>query len=499
MRKFSFAIHDKSKRSKLWMAASAVAILAAASGVLSVTSFQTEAKETVSKEVSAAEKIFNAETYTLDNGLQIVVLPNDRAPVVTQMVWYKVGAADEQPGKSGIAHFLEHLMFKGSKGLQPGEFSKKIRAQGGEDNAFTGHDYTSFHQSVPVSQLEMVMTMEAGRMRGLNPPLGEVESERKVIVEERRQRTDNDPRARFAEQLNALLFVNHPYSKPIIGWKNEMEGLSWDDAKSFYDLWYAPNNAILIVAGDVTGPDVLELAKKIYGPIPRSDHVPKRERTISPPLSGSPEVTLEDPNIHEPTVQIISRVPSARENKQDALALQVLEEIMDGGPASRFYKSLVVEQKIATSAGMSYDSDTWDDADLWLYATPVPGQDLKALKKALEDQMRKVIADGVTDAEMKEALTRMQTDVIYARDSLEGPALIFGHALTTGSTIDDVEYWTRDISQVTAQQVQDVARKYLNPDAPTSHPPVVGYMIPEVKSEGQPSAAQPEPPTGDVR
>lgn len=208
-------------------------------------------------------KLFNAETFTLENGLEIVVIPNHRAPVITHMVWYKVGAADEQQGKSGIAHFLEHLMFKGSGDLAPGEFSKIIRAKGGEDNAFTGHDYTAYYQSIAAEHLEMVMTMEAGRMRGLNPPLDHVESERKVILEERRQRTDDNPSARLAEQMNSLLYINHPYGKPVIGWLSEMADLSWDDAKAFYDRWYAPNNAILIVTGDVTGQQVYDLAKKI--------------------------------------------------------------------------------------------------------------------------------------------------------------------------------------------------------------------------------------------
>lgn len=433
------------------------------------------------------EKIFNAETFTLENGLQIVVIPNHRAPVITHMVWYKVGAADEVTGKSGIAHFLEHLMFKGSNGLAPGEFSKKIRAMGGEDNAFTGHDYTSYHQSVSVDHLEDVMKMEAGRMRGLNPPLDHVDSERLVILEERRQRTDNDPRARFAEQMNALLYVNHPYSKPVIGWASEMASLSWDDCKTFYDKWYAPNNAILIVAGDVTGQQVFDLAKKIYGPLPKGD-VPERMRPVSPPLAGVPEVTLEDEVIREPMVQIVYRTPGSRQNKEETLALQALEEIMSGGPTSRIYKNLVVDQKIATGAGLSYQSAALDDSELWIYATPAPGKDIKAVKTALQDQIRDVIKNGVTATELKEAITRMQADAIYARDSLTGPAMVFGYALTTGSSIDDVEYWTYDIAKVTAKQIQDVAKKYLDPDAVLEHAAVTGYLLPKASA---PPAAEP--------
>jgi zinc protease len=441
--------------------------------------------------IEKREKVFNAETFMLDNGLQIIVIPNHRAPVVTHMVWYKIGAADELTGKSGIAHFLEHLMFKGSPGFAPGEFSKKIRSLGGEDNAFTGHDYTAYHQSVSADNLEMVMTMEAGRMRGLNPPLDHVDSERLVILEERRQRTDNDPRARFAEQMNALLYINHPYSKPVIGWANEMAGLTWDDCKTFYDKWYAPNNAILIVAGDVTGQQVFDLAKKIYGPIPKGE-IPKRVRPLSPPLAGLPEVTLEDAVIREPMVQIVYRTPSSVQNKEETLALQALEEIMSGGPTSRIYKGLVVEQKIATGAGLSYQSASLDDSELWVYATPAPGKDIKAVKAALQDQIRDVIKGGVSETELKEAIIRMQADAIYARDSLTGPAMVFGYSLTTGSTIDDVEYWTYDVAKITAQQVQDVAKKYLDPDVVLAHAPVTGYLLPKV-SASPAAEASPKP------
>ncbi len=451
-------------------------------------------------ETARAEKVFNAETFSLDNGLQIVVIPNHRAPVVTHMVWYKVGAADEVPKKSGAAHFLEHLMFKGSKGYGPGEFSKKIRSLGGEDNAFTGHDYTAYYQSVPVEYLELVMNMEAGRMRDLHPPPEEVVSENKVILEERRQRTDNNPSARLAEQMNALLYINHPYSKPVIGWAHEMAGLTWDDMKSFYDRWYAPNNAILVVSGDVTGAQVHDLAQKIYGYLAKSDNIPARERALSPPLKGKPEVTLKDPMIHEPTVQTAYRVSSAHQNKKESLALEVLDEIMGGGSSSRLYKSLVVNQKIATSAGFSYSGQDWDDSETWVYATPAPGQDLHKIKDALDAELRLIVKNGVTPQELKDALTRLQTDAIYARDSLSGPAMAFGYVLTTGGTIDDVEYWPHNISQVTAEDVWNVAKKYLDPDAAYDHAPVTGYMLPEDLAQLTPSAApHPAAAPGEVQ
>jgi zinc protease len=477
----------------------AAVLLLAGGGALTANALIVRKAET--QQAPTPEKIFNAETFKLDNGLEIVVIPNHRAPVVFHSVWYRVGAAEETPGKSGVAHFLEHLMFKGSEGLAPGEFSKKIRSLGGQDNAFTGHDYTAYHQAISKDYLETVMKMEAGRMRGLNPPESEVTSENKVILEERRQRTDNNPDARLAEQMNALMFINHPYAKPVIGWLSEMATLTWADEKPFYDKYYAPNNAILIVAGDVTGEEVYDLAKKIYGPLKPFDGITPRVHTISPPLKGKPDVTLSDPNIKEPVVQTGYRTPSAHENKKESLALEVLDEIMSGGPTSRIYKALVVDQKIATSAGLSYRGDAWDDAETWVYATPAPGQDLKTVKAALDEQLRVLVKSGVTPDELNAAITRMQTAAIYARDSLEGPAMTFGIALTTGSSVDDVEYWADNISKVTAQDVLDVAKKYLDPDAEYDQAPVTGYLVPEDPAQLTTSAkphAPDEPATGET-
>jgi zinc protease len=428
--------------------------------------------------ITEPQKLFNAETFTLKNGLEIVVIPNHRAPVVTHMIWYKVGAADEPPGQSGIAHFLEHLMFKGSAGLAPGEFSKRIRAMGGNDNAFTGQDYTAYFQSIPAENLETVMRMEAGRMRGLNVPPDHFESENKVILEERRQRTDNDPRARFAEQMNALSYINHPYAKPVIGWAHEMAALTWPQIKKFYDLWYAPNNAILIVSGDVTGDQVFKLAKKIYGPLKPDPAIKNRSRPSSPPLSGAVQTTLNDPRIREPIVQVQYRVPGGRQDKKTARALEVLNEIMGGGPTSRLYQSLVVTQKIATDAGFHYHGDTWDDGEIGIYAVPVPGHDLKKLKSALDKELTLLADKGVTEDEINAAKTRMIAEAIYAKDSLQGPAMVFGFALTTGQNIDDVEYWRHDIESVTAADIQAVAVKYLNPAAPSPQAPVTGYLMP---------------------
>ncbi len=435
-------------------------------------------KPSENSETKAVEKVFNAETFTLENGLQIVVIPNHRTPVITNMVWYKVGAADEPWGQSGIAHFLEHLLFKGTSGLEPGEFSETIKKLGGRDNAFTSQDYTAYFQTVSSEHLETVMRMEAGRMRGLNPPLEEVESELLVIQEERKQRTDNHPRGRFAEQLGAAVYINHPYGIPVIGWMHEIQTLTWDKAKAFYDRWYAPNNAILIVSGDVTGTQVYDLAKEIYAPLKARD-IPARVRPKIPPMNSDAIITLQHERIEQPSVQQVYLAPSYNQNDKDALALQVLEEIMGGGASSRFYKSIIVDQKLASSAGLSYNGTALDTADIKVYGSPLPDVRIDVLEDALEAEIALLLKSGVSETEVSEAVTRMQNSAIYARDSVSGPAMTFGYALSTGSSIDDIEYWPARIGKVTVDDVNRVARTYLNHEEPYLVPFVRGYLLPE--------------------
>ncbi len=434
-----------------------------------------------------ANKIFNAKSYMLNNGLQVIVVENHRAPVITHMIWYRVGAADEPYGQSGIAHFLEHLMFKGQKhpilgDLKSGEFSKIVRSLGGNDNAFTSQDYTAYFQSISKDEIERVMKMEAGRMRGMSIPLEEFNSEKKVIGEERRQRTDNDPRAQMSEQMREALFPNHPYAIPIIGWMHEIEGLTYQGVMNFYNKYYAPNNAILVVSGDVKASQVYEIAKRTYGIIKRAD-TPKRERIKSPPFIAKTSITLEHPTIKEAVFRRTYRVASARQNKQESIALEVLEDIIGGGSTSRLYKSLVVEQKIATNIAVSYNSAAWNDATLSIAATPASKEQITDVKNAIDAELRKLINDGVSDQELSQSITRMQSDAIYARDSLTGPAMIIGYSLITGSSLDDIEYWAQDIQGVTKEQIREVASKYLNPDAPYITPPVEGFLLPEIKPE----------------
>ena len=426
-----------------------------------------------------AGKTFNAQSFMLDNGMQVVVVPNHRAPVVTHMVWYKVGAADEPFGQSGMAHYFEHLMFKGTQKLQPGEFSTTVRKLGGNDNAFTSQDYTAYFESIAVDNLEKVMRMEADRMQNLAPPPEHYASEKNVVLEERRERTENDPRGLFYEQIRNALFVNHPYGTPVIGWMNEIEKYEWEDVKTFYDRWYAPNNAIVVVSGDITAEELQPLAQRIYGSIP-SKELPERVRPDIPPANGDVVITLHDESIHQPLFTKIYLAPSEAQNPQHAHALQVLNEIMDGGATTRLYKSLVVDQKKATSVSFDYSANALNYSSISISATPAEGVGMKEIESLIEAEIRKVIDEGVTQVESDEAIKRLQDEAVFARDSVAGPAMIFGRILTTGGSIDDVEYWTENIGLVSPTLVQEVARLYLNPEQHWIRPPVAGCLLPEV-------------------
>jgi zinc protease len=426
----------------------------------------------------ATAQTFGAQSAILKNGMQVVVIPNHRAPVITHMIWYKVGAADEAPGQSGIAHYLEHLLFKGTTNILPGQYSRMIQTMGGNHNAFTSQDYTAFYETLSKDHLAKTMEMEADRMFNLDVPEEHFKSEKAVIIEERRQRYENDPKALFSEQMQAELFINHPYGIPAIGWQKEMSSYSWNDVKAFYNKWYSPNNAILIISGDITMDKVLPLAEKYYGGLPTKD-IPARIRPEVPPAIAPVFMTLHHKVIAQSIAQRIYIAPSCRQNKQACLALQVLEEVMDGGATTRLYKSLVVDQKKASSVQLSYYGDMYDYGTLSIGVVPVPGVSLDEAISLIDDQINDVIQNGVSDVEVKEAIQRLQDAAVFARDSISGPAMIFGYALATGSTVDDIENWTNEIAAITPAQVQDAAKTYLSKDKPWLRPAVTGYMLPE--------------------
>lgn len=422
-------------------------------------------------------EVFNPETFTLDNGMQVVVISNHRAPIVQHMVWYKVGAADEPIGKSGIAHFLEHLLFKGTERFAPGEFSEIVARNGGQENAFTSSDYTGYYQTVARDRLEIVMELEADRMTNVRLTDEVVLPERDVILEERSSRIDNDPGSQLREMMNAALYLNHPYRIPTIGWEHEMRALTTQDALDFYKQWYAPNNAILIIAGDVTAAEVRPLAEKYYGVIPAGT-VPERVRVSEPTQHAPRRVRLESPRVRQPSVSITYLAPSyASGATEHTYPLLVLDEILSGGATSRLYRELVVKQGIAAGAGSSYSGNSLDLSTFSFYISPRPGQEIVPSEAALRAQIELVLADGVTAEEVAAAKQRLRAGAVYARDSLGGAPNVFGRALTTGQTVEDVESWPDRIDLVTADQVNAAARAVFHEN--TS---VTGELLPDPTS-----------------
>ncbi|MBO6580026.1 MAG: insulinase family protein [Thalassospira sp.] len=416
--------------------------------------------------------VFSPQTATLDNGMQVVLVENHRAPVVTHMVWYKVGSADEPQGVSGIAHFLEHLMFKGTDKMVPGDFSKIVARNGGNDNAFTSWDYTGYFQNIARDRLDLVMEMEADRMTNLKLSDDVVLPERDVIIEERRSRIDTSPGALLGEQMRASLYMAHPYGRSIIGWRHEMEKLSTEDALEFYRDWYAPNNAILVVAGDITMDELLPMAEKYYGVIPRGKDM-TRNRVQEPVQHAPRKVTMRDPQVGQASWSRYYLAPSYNTDAADAVPLDVLSEIIGSGTTSRFFKALVVDQEIASSVGTFYDPVTVDLASFGVYAVPRGDVDLADLEKAVEAEIAKVVADGVTQDELDRAKQKLLDSAVFARDSLSAGARVLGQSLAVGLTVDQVESWPDRISGVTVEQVNDAAKRVF--DAKKS---VTGWLMP---------------------
>jgi zinc protease len=415
------------------------------------------------QQTSAAFAQTKAQQFTLPNGLVGVVIPDNRAPVVTQMVWYRIGAADEPMGKSGIAHFLEHLMFKATETLPSGQFSKIVSRLGGNDNAFTSHDATAYFQRVSKQHLPRMMEMEADRMVNLRLAENEVLTERDVILEERRSRVENNPSAIMDEQMSAALYRNHHYGIPVIGWEHEIAALSRQDALDFYKAYYAPNNAILVVAGDVTLDEVKALAEKSFGPLPPSPAIKPRVRPSEPPLRAPVRVELKDPRSGKATLQRQYMVPSyAQAEPGVAEALELLMKIVGVGPTSRLYRKLVVEDHVASSAGGYYGGYGLDTSKIGFYGVPVDGVDLAKVEAAIDAVIEDVKAKGVTEAELNRAKANYIAEYVYDSDSQSSLARRYGWALVVGRKIEDVEQWPDRISKVTAADVVDVARTYLD-------------------------------------
>ena len=422
----------------------------------------------------AAAQRFNAESFTLGNGLQVIVLPNHRVPAVTQMVWYKTGAADDPRGKSGIAHFLEHLMFKGTRANPGAAFSALIAQNGGRDNAFTTEDYTVFHETVAKDRLDLAMRLEADRMTGLVLDDAAVLPERDVILEERRMRIDNDPSALLREQLIAGLYLNASYHNPTIGWEHEMRGLGTADALAFYRDWYAPNNAILIVAGDVETAEVRVLAQRHFGPL-AARSVPPRLRLEEPPHYAAIRLEMKSPRAAQPSWRRFYLAPSYRAGAtQHVYALQILAEILAGSADSRLHKALVLDKKLALSVGAGYSPSALGLAEFGVYATPKPGVAIADIEAAVEAELHRLLEHGVEAEEVAQAARRMQASAIYSQDSLSGPANIVGTALAIGRSLDEVAAWPDKLGAVTPAEVAAAARAVL-----VERNSATGILLPE--------------------
>jgi zinc protease len=419
--------------------------------------------------------------FFLGNGLEVVVIPDHRAPVVTHMVWYKVGSADETPGKSGLAHFLEHLMFKGTAKNPSGRFSQVVATIGGQENAFTASDYTGYFQRVPSEQLQTLMEFEADRMTGLVLTDEAVRTELQVVLEEQNMRVANNPAARLGEQMEAALYLNHPYGRPVIGWRNEIEQLNREDALAFYRRFYTPNNAVLVVAGDVTAAEVRTLAEATYGKVPRVAEVKPRVRPQEPTPEAQRTVTLADARVAQPSVSRYYLVPSSTTARPgESEALEVLAHVLGRSSNSRLYQRLVAEKGIAVNAGASYDSTALDMTRLTIYATPKGGTSLEQLEQAMDAVLAELIENGVSGEEVERSKSRMIADTVYANDSQRTMAQWYGAALTTGATVEQIRTLPDRIRLVTAEQVRDVARRWLD-----KRRSVTGYLVKETQAEAK--------------
>jgi zinc protease len=429
----------------------------------------------------ALAQVFGAESFTLPNGMQIVAVPNHRAPVVTSMIYYKVGAMDEVPGKTGLAHMVEHMMFKGTKTVLPGMFSRIVAENGGRDDAFTTADYTGYYQDLAAGKLPEVMRLEADRMVNLSPHEKDFTPEHQVVLEELRMRVENSPEGKLDQQMNAALYLNAPYHHPVIGWKSEVEGLTLADVIDFHNKWYAPNNAVFVVSGDITMATLKPLAEKYFGPL-KSRPLPHRVVLEEPRPIAARTVVMRDANVHQPSWSRSYLAPShAAGEVKYAYPLEVLAEIVGGDTTSRLYRHLVVEQKLAAEVWAGYKPESRGPTSFDFSASPNPGVDIEKLAAAMDAEIKSIVEQGVTPEDVQRAKTKMRAEVAYARDSYQTGAQVIGAALATGLKLEDVEDWPQRIAAVTPEQVNEAAKAILREERS-----VTGMLLPAKPGEGPP-------------
>jgi zinc protease len=416
---------------------------------------------------------------TLENGLRVVVKVDRRAPVVVQQVWYRAGSMDESYGTTGVAHVLEHMMFKGTRTVPQGEFSKRIAAAGGRENAFTSRDHTAYFQTLQKDRLELAMKLESDRMANLVLSADEFAKEINVVKEERRMRTEDNAQSKLYESLMATVFTAHAYRHPVIGWMDDLENMTVADARDWYDRWYAPNNATLVVAGDVDPEQVFAWAKQYYGPISRRE-LPVRKPQNEPQQSGKRLVTVKAP-AKQPIIALVWPVPrlTAPKTEWEPYALDVLAGVLDGHASARLNQSLVREQKLAIAANAGYDAISRGPAIFSLDASPAEGKTVQEVKAALKAEIARLIKDGVNDAELARVKAQVLAAQVYQQDSLFYQGMLIGEWTSAGLDYRDRQARLDGLKAVTADQVIEVAKKYLIEDRMT-----VAVLDPQPIPEG---------------
>jgi zinc protease len=424
--------------------------------------------------------------HELPNGLRVLVKPDHRAPVVVFMVWYQVGSMDELAGKTGVAHVLEHMLFKGTKEVPAGEFSRIIAEAGGRDNAFTSRDYTGYFQMLHKSQLPLAMKLEADRMVNATLSADEFAKEIRVVMEERRWRTDDRPRSLVYEQLAAAAFRAHPYRTPVIGWMNDLVNMTVADAREFYQRWYAPNNAMLVVVGDVQPEEVQKLAAEHFGKHARQT-LPVRKNHVEPPQLGPIQLTVRAP-AELPYVLMAYRAPALREPEKEwePYALEMLANVLNGNEAARLNRSLVRTERVASSASATYDGVGRGPGMFYLSVTPSQGRTVQEAEQALRREIAKLIEEGVTEDELKRVRSQAVASHVFQRDSMYFQAQQIGAIEMAGLTHRVADIFVEKLKAVTADQVREVAKKYLIDDALT-----VAYLDPQPMSGKRPAGPPP--------
>ncbi len=414
--------------------------------------------------VSPTPTFANPFETKLANGLRVIVKEDHRAPTVVHMVWYRAGGMDEKDGTSGVAHVLEHLMFKGTKNLKSGEFNKRVAEAGGRDNAFTSRDYTAYFQIVPKAALPEMMKLEADRMANLKLEPQEFASEIKVVMEERRLRTDDNPISQVHEALNSTMFQAHPYRRPIIGWMDDLEHMTWQDARDWYRQWYAPNNAYVVVVGDVDHREVFRLAQKYYG-AHKVQTLPERKPQNEPEQAGIRRVSVKAP-ANLPYLAMAWKAPKLRDvhKDRDPYALEVLAAVLDGHDASRFARNLVRGSRVAQSAGAGYDGTLRGEASFTLDGQPAEGKTIADLEAALRAEIKRIQDEGVSPEELARVKIQSIAAQIYKRDSLMAQAMEIGGVEAAGVSWRDIDLLLEKLKSVTAEEVQAVAKKYFSDD-----------------------------------